>query len=102
MNGPIDEGAGPASFLEVMRKSGDIGGKPAQPPSIQQTTVRLPKAVEMELKGIAEVHGVSMNVMIVEAIDRTLREHGRASVAELAPWAPSYYRRDRMRKRRNS
>jgi hypothetical protein len=98
MNGPTEEDMVPASFLEAMRTSQDDNDGPVGRGSIQQTTVRLPAPVEIELKGIADVHGVSMNVMIVEAIDHILRKHGRAGVVELAPWAPSYYRRDRCLK----
>ena len=87
----------PKTFLDAMRDEA-VGDMPSIPPdSIQQTTVRLPVRVEREIQRIAEVTGVSMNVTILDAVDRLLAHHGRASIVELAPWAVAYFRRDRRK-----
>jgi len=88
----------PKTFLDAMR--GDpVGDMPSIPThSVQQTTVRLPVKVEKEIQHIAEVMGMSMNVIILDAVDRLLAHHGRASIVELAPWAVGYFRRDRRRR----
>ena len=62
---------------------------------ILQTTLRIPTAVADEAAGLARAHAVSMNVFVLDAIDRRLREHGRPSIAELAPWAFAHFRRER-------
>jgi hypothetical protein len=89
----------PKTFIVAMRDNA-VGDMPPIPPdSVQQTTVRLPVRVEKEIQRIAEVAGVSMNVIILDAVDRLLAHHGRASIIELAPWAVAYFRRDRRKGR---
>jgi hypothetical protein len=89
----------PKTLLDAMRDDA-VGDMPPIPPdSIQQTTVRLPVKVGKEIQRIAEVTGVSMNVTILDAVDRLLAHHGRASIVELAPWAVAYFRRDRRKSR---
>jgi hypothetical protein len=87
----------PRTFLDAMRDKAIDDMSSIPPGAVQQTTVRLPVKVEREIQRIAEVAGVSMNVAILDAVDRLLAHHGRASVVELAPWAVAYFRRDRRR-----
>jgi hypothetical protein len=87
----------PKTFLDAMRDTAVDGMSLIPPGAIQQTTVRLPVRVEKEIQRIAEVAGVSMNVAILDAVDRLLAHHGRASIVELAPWAVGYFRRDRRK-----
>ena len=95
MKNQSDREASPKTLLDAMRDESGESTLPLPADSVQQTTVRLPIKVEKEIKRIAEINGVSMCVIVVEALDRILRDYGRASVSELAPWAASYYRRDR-------
>lgn len=80
----------PKTFLDAMRDN-TVGDMSIPPGAVQQTTVRLLVKVEKEIQRIAEVAGVSMNVAILDAVDRLLAHHGRASIVELAPWAVGYF-----------
>ena len=61
-----------------------------EPPPLRRWTTRIPENVAREIENIAKMRRISVNALISFALDKTLADNGRPSIAEMAPWFESY------------
>lgn len=79
-----------ASLASILAAA-DVVGKDAEP--LRRWTVRLPDNVASELAAIAEFKNISVNALVMVALDELLTKHGRQPIADSAPWFPAYLKR---------
>lgn len=66
---------------------------PAGEPQLRRWSMRIAEEVAVEVEAIARLKGLSVNALVMVALDRLLKEHGRPAMSELAPWFPDYLMR---------
>jgi hypothetical protein len=60
---------------------------------LRRWSTRIAEEVACEIEAIARLKSVSVNALVMIALDRLLKEHGRPAISELAPWFPDYLMR---------
>jgi hypothetical protein len=65
------------------------------PPAVRATPLRLPHEALEELSDLARAENISRNALICQLIDSGLRDFGRRTINELAPWFVDHLRRNR-------
>jgi hypothetical protein len=66
---------------------------PADETRLRRWSTRVAEEVACEVEAIARLKSLSVNALIMVALDRLLKEHGRPAISELAPWFPDYLMR---------
>lgn len=66
---------------------------PAGEPQLRRWSIRIAEEVALEVEAIARLKSLSINALVMVALDRLLKEHGRPAISELAPWFPDYLMR---------
>ena len=81
-----------ASGALALRRSLEASVMNALPKTtlLRHWTIRLPEEVAREVEDLARSKRISVNALMSFAVDKTLADSGRRSIAELAPWFESY------------
>ena len=66
---------------------------PAGKERLRRWSIRIAEEVALEVEAIATLKSLSVNALVMVALDRLLKEHGRPAISELAPWFPDYLMR---------
>ena len=66
---------------------------PAGEPRLRRWSTRVAEEVALEVEAIARLKSLSVNALVMVALDKLLKEHGRPAISELAPWFPDYLTR---------
>ena len=66
---------------------------PAEKEQLRRWSTRIAEEVAVEVEAIARLKSLSVNALVMVALDRLLKEHGRPAISELAPWFPDYLTR---------
>jgi hypothetical protein len=83
----------PPPSLERTLTEAAGGGKDVPLQRLRRWTIRLPECVASELEAIAKIKGLSLNALVMVALDEMLVRQGRQRIGELAPWFPAYLQR---------
>jgi hypothetical protein len=57
---------------------------------LRRWTIRVPEEVAREVEDLARSKRISVNALLSFALDKTLADSGRRSIADLAPWFEFY------------